>query len=49
MARTAALCAGPAALLAWSWLRLGQPQAGASTALWLIVLAVAPALLPRPR
>jgi len=49
MARTAALCAGPAALLAWSWLRLGQPHAGASTALWLIVLAVAPALLPRPR
>ena len=49
MARTAALCAGPAALLAWSWLRLGQPHAGASTALWLIGLAVAPALLPRPR
>jgi transglutaminase-like putative cysteine protease len=49
MARTAALCAGPAALLAWSWLRLGQPHAGASRALWLIVLAVAPALLPRPR
>jgi len=49
MARTAALFAGPAALLAWSWLRLGQPHAGASTALWLIALAVAPALLPRPR
>ena len=49
MARTAALYAGPAALLAWSWLRLGQPHAGASTALWLIALAVAPALLPRPR
>jgi len=49
MARTAVLCAGPAAVLAWSWLRLGQPRAGASTALWLIALAVAPALLPRPR
>jgi protein-glutamine gamma-glutamyltransferase len=49
MARTAVFCAGPAALLAWSWLRLGQPHAGASTALWLITLAVAPALLPRPR
>ena len=49
MARTATLFAGPAALLAWSWLRLGQPHAGASTALWLIALAVAPALLPRPR
>jgi len=49
MARTAVLCAGPAALLAWSWLRLGQPHAGASTALWLIVLALVPALLPRRR
>jgi hypothetical protein len=49
MARTIALCAGPAALLAWSWLRLGQPHASTSTALWLITLAVAPALLPRPR
>jgi protein-glutamine gamma-glutamyltransferase len=49
MARTAALCAGPAALLAWSWLRLGQPHAGASTALWLIALGVVPALLSRPR
>ena len=49
MARTAALYAGPAALLAWSWLRLGHPHAGASTALWLMALAVAPALLSRPR
>jgi transglutaminase-like putative cysteine protease len=49
VARTAALCLGPAALLAWSWLRLGEPHANSSTALWLIVLAVAPALLPRLR
>ena len=49
MARTAAFCAAPAALLAWSWLRLGQPHASSSTALWLIALAVAPALLPRLR
>ena len=49
MARTAAFCAAPAALLAWSWLRLGQPRASMSTALWLIALAVAPALLPRLR
>lgn len=49
MLRTSALCAGPAAILAWSWLRLGQPHAGASTVLWLIALALAPALLPRPR
>ncbi len=49
MARTAAFWAAPSALLAWSWLRLGQPHAAASTALWLIALALAPALLPRPR
>src|SRR5438552_9756405 len=49
MARSAALWATPSALLAWSWLRLSQPHAAASTALWLIALALAPALLPRPR
>jgi transglutaminase-like putative cysteine protease len=49
MARTAALCAAPAALLAWSWLRLGQPHASASTTLWLIALAVVPALFPGRR
>jgi transglutaminase-like putative cysteine protease len=49
MARTATLCAAPAALLAWSWLRLGQPHASASRAFWLIALAIAPALLHRPR
>src|SRR5437764_1341810 len=49
MARTAAFWAAPSALLAWSWLRLSQPHAAASTALWLIALALAPALLPRPR
>jgi transglutaminase-like putative cysteine protease len=49
MVRTAALCAAPAALVAWSWLRLGEPHADGSKALWLICLAVAPALLPRLR
>jgi protein-glutamine gamma-glutamyltransferase len=49
MARTAALCAGPAAVLAWSWLRLGHPHESLSTALWVIGLALAPALLPLPR
>ena len=49
MARTAAFWAAPSALLAWSWLRLGQPHAALSTAFWLIALALAPALLPRPR
>jgi protein-glutamine gamma-glutamyltransferase len=48
-ARTLVLCAGPAALLAWTWLRLGRPHAGSGAAFWLIVLAVAPALLPRLR
>jgi transglutaminase-like putative cysteine protease len=47
--KTAALYAGAAALLAWSWLRLGQPHARTSTALWLIALAVVPVLLPRLR
>jgi hypothetical protein len=47
--RTTALFAGPAALLAWSWLRLGQPHARTSTAFWLITLALVPSLLPRLR
>src|SRR5581483_8661790 len=46
-ARTLVLCAAPAAVLAWCWLRLERPHAGASTALWLIVLAAVPALAPR--
>ncbi len=45
--RTLVLCAGPAAVLAWCWLRLERPHVGAGTALWLIVLGVAPALAPR--
>ena len=49
MARTAVLYGAPAALLAWCWLRLGNPHADSSTALWLIVLALVPALMPRPR
>jgi transglutaminase-like putative cysteine protease len=49
VARTAALCAGAVVLLAWCWLRLEHPHAGGWTALWLILLAVAPALLPRLR
>jgi protein-glutamine gamma-glutamyltransferase len=46
-ARTLALYLAPAAVLAWCWLRLEQPHVGSWTALWLIVLAVGPALLPR--
>jgi transglutaminase-like putative cysteine protease len=47
--RTASLSGAAAALLAWSWLRLGQPHAGGWPALWLIALAVAPALAARLR
>jgi protein-glutamine gamma-glutamyltransferase len=46
-AQTAAICAAPAAVLAWCWLRLEHPHVGAGTALWLIALGVMPALLPR--
>jgi len=45
MVRTAALFAAPAAVLAWSWLRLGNPHASSSKALWLIALALVPCLL----
>jgi hypothetical protein len=47
--RTALLSAPAAALLAWSWLRLGEPHARTSTAVWLIGLALLPSLLPRLR
>ena len=46
-ARTLVVYAGPAAVLAWCWLRLERPHVGSGTALWLIGLAVAPVLLPR--
>jgi transglutaminase-like putative cysteine protease len=49
MARTLALSVAAAAVLAWNWLRFEHPQVGASTAVWLIGLALAPALLPRTR
>jgi protein-glutamine gamma-glutamyltransferase len=49
MAKTAVLYAAPAALLAWGWLRLGNPRADTSTALWLVLLALVPALFSRPR
>ena len=49
MLRTAALSAGPAALLAWCWLRLEHPHVDGGRVIWLIVLATVPALLPRLR
>jgi hypothetical protein len=36
-------------LLAWSWLRLGEPHARGSTALWLVGVALVPSLLPKLR
>jgi transglutaminase-like putative cysteine protease len=46
--KTAALGVAAGALLAWCWLRLESPHVGDGRALWLIALAVVPALLPRP-
>ena len=45
MARTAGLYAFPAALVALAWLRLEQP-ARAADVLWVVLLALAPALAP---
>ena len=49
MARTLVLCVGSSLLLAWCWLRLEQPHPSSGTALWLMFLAILPALLPRLR
>jgi hypothetical protein len=49
MPRTLALSLPAAAVLALNWLRFEHPHVGASTAVWLIGLALAPALLPRMR
>jgi transglutaminase-like putative cysteine protease len=48
MARTAAVFALPAALVALAWLRLEQTPSGADM-LWVVLLALAPALAPRLR
>ena len=47
MARTAAVYAFPAALIALGWLRLEDPRLKGADWLWLVLLAVAPALAPR--
>ena len=46
MARTAAVYSLPAALIALAWLRLEQPVADGGDWLWVILLALAPALAP---
>ena len=46
MARTAAVYSFPAALIAVSWLRLEDPRAAGLDWLWVLLLALAPALAP---
>ena len=46
MARTAAFSFGVGLLFAWNWARLEDPSAGIGPMLLMIVLGVAPALLP---
>ena len=47
MARTAAVYVLPAALVALGWLRLEEPRTKGADWLWLVLLALAPALAPR--
>lgn len=46
MRRTALVYAFPAAIVASAWLRLEEPDGGGLGALWILLLALAPALLP---
>ncbi len=46
MARTAAVYIFPAALIALAWLQLEEPRASGGDALWVLLLALAPALAP---
>ena len=47
MGRTAAVYALPAVLIALSWLRLEETRAAGLAWLWIVVLALAPALAPK--
>jgi transglutaminase-like putative cysteine protease len=49
VARTALVYVPPALVLALGWFRLEDPRASGRTVLWLLVLALVPALAPRPR
>ena len=46
MARTLAVVSLPAALVLLAWLRLEDPQAGGADWLWILLLALVPALAP---
>jgi transglutaminase-like putative cysteine protease len=46
MARTLVAYSFPAALVALAWLRLEEPRASGADPLWMILLGLAPALLP---
>ena len=46
MGRTAVAYSLPAALVALAWLRLEDPPAAGGDGLWIVLLALAPALLP---
>ena len=47
MARTAAVYAFPAALIALGWMRLEEPRLQGADWLWLVLLALAPGLAPK--
>ena len=49
MARTALLYVPTALVLAFGWLRLEDPRTSARTVLWIVVLALVPALGRRAR
>jgi len=46
MARTVAVYAFPASLIALGWLRLEEPRAAGADVLWVVLLALAPVLAP---
>lgn len=47
MARTLAVCAFPASLVAFGWLRLEEPRAAGADVLWVVLLALVPVLAPK--
>jgi transglutaminase-like putative cysteine protease len=47
MRRAALVYVLPAAVIAFAWLRLEEPRAGGADALWIVLLALVPALAPR--
>ncbi|MGB2953126.1 MAG: transglutaminaseTgpA domain-containing protein [Gaiellaceae bacterium] len=47
MRRTLLLAAAPTGLIAWNWVRLERPERAAHQLVWIAIVAVVPALLPR--